>query len=77
MVGQVNEEFGFLRGDLLDGFKRCFEAQRLELLGGTELERLLRAQDIQTVILAGVTTAGAILSTVRQACDSAWKKAPY
>jgi hypothetical protein len=33
MVWLANEEFGLLCGDLPDGFERCFEAQRLELLG--------------------------------------------
>lgn len=30
MVGLASEEFGRLRSNLLDGFGRCFEAQRLE-----------------------------------------------
>jgi nicotinamidase-related amidase len=36
---------------------------------GTDLERLLRAREIDTLILAGVTTAGVVLSTARQAFD--------
>ena len=36
---------------------------------GTDLERLLRASGIDTLIVAGVTTAGVVLSTVRQAFD--------
>ncbi|AOJ84825.1 cysteine hydrolase [Burkholderia savannae] len=35
----------------------------------TDLERLLRANGITTLVLAGVTTGGVVLSTVRQAFD--------
>jgi nicotinamidase-related amidase len=36
---------------------------------GTDLETLLRANDINTLVLAGVHTSGVVLSTVRQASD--------
>ena len=36
---------------------------------GTELETLLRANGIDTLVLAGVHTSGVVLSTVRQAFD--------
>jgi nicotinamidase-related amidase len=36
---------------------------------GTELETLLRANDIDTLVLAGVHTSGVVLSTVRHAGD--------
>ncbi|MEX3953953.1 cysteine hydrolase family protein [Paraburkholderia sp. EG287B] len=42
---------------------------RIGAFAGTDLERLLRAQGIETLIIAGVTTAGVVLSTVRQAFD--------
>lgn len=42
---------------------------RVGAFTGTDLERLLRAQDIQTLVIAGATTAGVVLSTVRQAFD--------
>jgi nicotinamidase-related amidase len=35
----------------------------------TDLGQILRARGIRTLILAGVTTSGAVLSTVRQAFD--------
>jgi nicotinamidase-related amidase len=35
----------------------------------TDLHQILCAQHIETVVLAGVTTAGAVLSTLRQALD--------
>jgi nicotinamidase-related amidase len=36
---------------------------------GTDLETLLRANGINTLVLAGVNTSGVVLSTVRQAFD--------
>lgn len=42
---------------------------RIGAFSGTDLERILRAQDIDTLILAGVTTSGVVLSTARQAFD--------
>jgi nicotinamidase-related amidase len=42
---------------------------RIGAFAGTELERLLRACDVRTLVLAGVTTSGVVLSTVRQAFD--------
>jgi nicotinamidase-related amidase len=36
---------------------------------GTDLEMILRSQGVDTLILAGITTAGVVLSTVRQAFD--------
>jgi nicotinamidase-related amidase len=36
---------------------------------GTDLETLLRANGIDTLVLAGVHTSGVVLSTVRQASD--------
>jgi len=36
---------------------------------GTDLETLLRAKGIDTLVLAGVRTSGVVLSTVRQAVD--------
>jgi nicotinamidase-related amidase len=36
---------------------------------GTDLETLLRASGIDTLVLAGVRTSGVVLSTVRQAVD--------
>lgn len=42
---------------------------RIGAFMGTDLDRILRAQDIETLILAGVTTGGVVLSTLRQAFD--------
>lgn len=42
---------------------------RVGAFTGTELDMILRAQGIETLILAGISTTGAVLSAVRQAFD--------
>src|ERR1700723_933574 len=42
---------------------------RISPFVGTDLETLLRANGIDTLVLAGVHTSGVVLSTVRQAAD--------
>jgi len=42
---------------------------RIGAFNGTDLDLLLRARGIETLIVAGVTTSGVVLSTVRQAFD--------
>jgi len=42
---------------------------RIGSFTGTELDMLLRAKRIETLLLAGVTTGGVVLSTLRQAFD--------
>lgn len=42
---------------------------RIGAFSGTDLDMILRAKGIQTVLLAGVTTSGVVLSTFRQAFD--------
>ena len=42
---------------------------RIGAFTSTDLDRILRAQDIETLVLAGVTTGGVVLSTLRQAFD--------
>jgi len=43
--------------------------RRVSPFVGTDLETLLRANGIDTLVLAGVHTSGVVLSTVRQAFD--------
>ncbi|MHB8528506.1 MAG: cysteine hydrolase family protein [Caulobacteraceae bacterium] len=42
---------------------------RVGSFAGTDLETILRSNDIDTIILSGIATSGAILSTVRHAFD--------
>jgi nicotinamidase-related amidase len=44
--------------------------RRLTAFAGTDLETILRAREIDTLILFGVATSGVVLSTVRHAADA-------
>ncbi|MER5932110.1 isochorismatase family cysteine hydrolase [Streptomyces sp. NPDC002054] len=41
---------------------------------GSDLDLLLRSQDIDTLVLAGISTSGAVLSTVRAAGDLQYRQ---
>jgi nicotinamidase-related amidase len=43
---------------------------RVSPFAGTDLEMLLRAREIHTLILFGIATSGVVLSTVVEACDA-------
>jgi nicotinamidase-related amidase len=43
--------------------------KRVSAFAGSDLDLLLRARRIETLVLAGVATSGVVLSTVRQAAD--------
>lgn len=43
--------------------------RRVSAFCGSDLEILLRALDIDTLVLGGIATSGVVLSTVRQAAD--------
>ena len=43
--------------------------RRVSAFTGSDLEVVLRAQDIRHLVLAGVATSGVVLSTVREAGD--------
>jgi len=43
--------------------------KRISAFAGSDLEMILRARDIETLILFGISTSGVVLSTVRQAAD--------
>mgnify|MGYP004725946601 FL=1 len=42
---------------------------RIGAFSGTDLDMILRAKEVRTLLLAGVTTSGVVLSTFRQAFD--------
>jgi nicotinamidase-related amidase len=44
--------------------------RRVSSFAGTDLEMLLRANGIETLVLAGIATSGVVLSTARQAADA-------
>jgi nicotinamidase-related amidase len=48
--------------------------QRLmSAFAGTDLETLLRAREIDTLILFGIATSGVVLSTIRHAADADYR----
>jgi nicotinamidase-related amidase len=46
---------------------------RVSAFAGTDLEMVLRASSIETVILAGIATSGVVLSTIRHAADADYR----
>jgi len=46
---------------------------RVSAFAGTDLEMVLRANGIETLVLAGIATSGVVLSTLRHAADSDYK----
>lgn len=47
--------------------------RRISAFTGSDLEVILRAQNIQHIILTGISTSGVVLSTVREAADKDYK----
>jgi nicotinamidase-related amidase len=43
---------------------------RISAFMGTDLEMILRANDIETLVLFGIATSGVVLSTLREAADA-------
>jgi nicotinamidase-related amidase len=43
--------------------------RRVSAFSGSDLEVILRAQDMRHLVLAGIATSGVVLSTVREAAD--------
>ncbi len=46
---------------------------RVSAFAGSDLEVLLRARDIDTLVLCGIATSGVVLSTVREAADKDYR----
>ena len=45
------------------------DKKRVSAFAGSDLDMVLRAQGVQTLVLAGIATSGVVLSTLRQAAD--------
>jgi len=43
--------------------------KRVSAFAGSDLEMVLRARDVHSLVLTGIATSGVVLSTVRQAAD--------
>jgi nicotinamidase-related amidase len=46
---------------------------RVSAFAGTDLDMILRANGIETLVVAGIATSGVVLSTVRHAADADYK----
>jgi nicotinamidase-related amidase len=46
---------------------------RVSAFAGTDLDLMLRANGIETLILTGITTSGVVLSTLRHAADADYR----
>ena len=46
---------------------------RVSAFAGTDLEMILRANDIDTLVLFGIATSGVVLSTLLEACDADYR----
>jgi nicotinamidase-related amidase len=46
---------------------------RVSAFGGTDLDMILRANDIETLLLTGISTSGVVLSTLRHAADADYR----
>jgi nicotinamidase-related amidase len=64
-VGMINPQPALApEGDDIVVVKR-----RVSAFSGSDLEVILRAQNIQHLVLAGISTSGVVLSTLREAAD--------
>lgn len=64
-----NESGAIHAGVAPDGSEPIVTKSRVSAFAGTDLELLLRAKDINTLILFGIATSGVVLSTVLQGAD--------
>jgi nicotinamidase-related amidase len=48
---------------------------RVNAFTGTDLEMLLRAREVESIVLFGIATSGVVLSTLLHACDCDYKLA--
>jgi nicotinamidase-related amidase len=46
---------------------------RVSAFAGTDLEMILRANGVETMVLAGIATSGVVLSTLRHAADADYR----
>ena len=45
------------------------DKKRVSAFAGSDLDMIVRAQRLQTLVLSGIATSGVVLSTLRQAAD--------
>lgn len=65
--GAIHPALGPAPGDIL------IVKHRISAFAGTDLEMILRARDIHTLVIFGIATSGVVLSTLLQAGDSDYR----
>jgi nicotinamidase-related amidase len=77
-AARLNSHGGFVEGDPSVAFPDSIAPlqedivvtkRKVSALSGTELEVVLRGLSVETLVLTGIATSGAVLSTLRQAAD--------
>jgi nicotinamidase-related amidase len=82
-VGPANKSFSAIKGGAYPGLENpepdeavspkpediVVTKRRVSAFAGSDLEVILRANRIEHLVLAGVSTSGVVLSTVREAAD--------
>ena len=63
-AGALSPALGLEPGDIV------ITKHRISAFTGTDLEMILRAREIETVVLFGIATSGVVLSTLLDACDA-------
>ena len=66
-AGAIHPALGPEPGDIV------VTKHRVSAFAGTDLELLLRAMEIYTIILFGIATSGVVLSTLLEACDADYR----
>jgi nicotinamidase-related amidase len=68
-TGEIHSALGPEGSDLV------VTKHRVSAFAGTDLDMLLRAREIHTLILFGIATSGVVLSTLLEACDADYQLA--
>jgi nicotinamidase-related amidase len=63
-AGEVHPALGPEAGDIV------VTKHRVSAFAGTDLEMILRANDIRTLVMFGIATSGVVLSTLLEASDA-------
>jgi nicotinamidase-related amidase len=66
-TGAIHPALGPELGDIV------VTKHRIGAFPGTDLQMILRAKDVDTLVLFGIATSGVVLSTLLQACDADYR----
>jgi nicotinamidase-related amidase len=66
-AGRIHPALGPAEGDIV------VTKHRISAFTGTDLEMILRAKEIETVVMFGIATSGVVLSTLLDAVDSDYR----